>query len=258
MAFKQRKPVRNPRNKYLRPGALAQIRDNRTTSRVGISLGKKKAVLDLVKENISHQTEVASHSSTPTVSPNVPVEPSLDFVHEINKEKVPHTPKTPQGEKESRLECLPMDLMVKILCHMHHDQLRPVFHVSQRIRKAVVIARQWHFNFTTPDRSRQEMLRTMTPLPTEHWPFVSKGDGNIVLAPSPHTPKAPKHAPRSSRLNHIDMKQVAAVLFPESAFPSRCMVSLRIQRPAFKSMASNRLLFNEEELCQAIFQNKLC
>lgn len=92
---------------------------------------------------------------------------------------------------------------VKILCHLHHDQLRAVFHVSQRIRKAVstslslylclyldqlwfwadgwsclyccvqvVIARQFHFNYTTPDRSRQEMLRTITPQPTEHWPFV--------------------------------------------------------------------------------------
>lgn len=26
---------------------------------------------------------------------------------------------------------------VKILCHLHHDQLRAVFHVSQRIRMAV-------------------------------------------------------------------------------------------------------------------------
>lgn len=91
---------------------------------------------------------------------------------------------------------------VKLLCHLHHDQLKPVFHVSQRIRKAVslslsasssfcfffynlrihdltssyywqqvILARQYHFNYTTPDRSRQEMLRTMTPHPTEHWPF---------------------------------------------------------------------------------------
>lgn len=40
--------------------------------------------------------------------------------------------------------CLAADLMfsiyyfkVKVLCHLHHDQLRAVFHVSQRIRKAV-------------------------------------------------------------------------------------------------------------------------
>lgn len=98
--------------------------------------------------------------------------------------------------------CLFHEFEVKILCHLHHDQLRAVFHVSQRIRRAVssslslwhvciavvilswqlmvlfimmlqvVLARQFHFNFTTPDRSRQEMLRTMTPRPTEHWPFV--------------------------------------------------------------------------------------
>lgn len=36
----------------------------------------------------------------------------------------------------------------------------------------VVLARQYYFNFTTPDRSRQEMLSTMTPLPAEHWPFA--------------------------------------------------------------------------------------
>lgn len=41
-----------------------------------------------------------------------------------------------------------------------------------RFEKKVVIARQFHFNYTTPDRSRQEMLNTMTPLPTEHWPFM--------------------------------------------------------------------------------------
>lgn len=33
--------------------------------------------------------------------------------------------------------CFFDDFEVKILCHLHHDQLRAVFHVSQRIRKAV-------------------------------------------------------------------------------------------------------------------------
>lgn len=89
---------------------------------------------------------------------------------------------------------------VKILCHLHHDQLKAVFHVSQRIRRAVslslppcvwvsifvcgpsinvnycwiqvCLARQFHFNYTTPDRSRQEMLSIMTPRVAEHWPFL--------------------------------------------------------------------------------------
>ncbi|KAF6139527.1 hypothetical protein GIB67_015484 [Kingdonia uniflora] len=32
--------------------------------------------------------------------------------------------------------------------------------------------RQFHFNYITPDRTRHEMLRTKTPLPSEHWPFI--------------------------------------------------------------------------------------
>ena len=36
----------------------------------------------------------------------------------------------------------------------------------------VELARQYHFNYTTPDRSRQELLLNKTPLPTEHWPFL--------------------------------------------------------------------------------------
>ncbi|KHN35537.1 F-box protein [Glycine soja] len=171
------------------------------------------------------------------------------------------TPKTPRLDdslSESKLESLPMDLLVKILCHLHHDQLRAVFHVSQKIRKAVIIARQFHFNYTTPDRSRQEMLSTMTPRPTEHWPFLCKGDGKGVRIPSPHTPKAPRHGPRPpSRLKISEMRQVTAVLFPESAFPSHCLVPSVISKPLCKSLASNRVLFYEDELCQAVAQNKL-
>jgi len=66
------------------------------------------------------------------------------------------TPKTPRLDdplSESKLESLPMELIVKILCLLHHDQLRAVFHVSWRIRKAVMMARQFYFNYTTPDRS---------------------------------------------------------------------------------------------------------
>ncbi|KAJ0039737.1 hypothetical protein Pint_28534 [Pistacia integerrima] len=147
---------------------------------------------------------------------------------------------------------------VKILCHLHHDQLKAVFHVSKRVRKAVVVARQLYFNYTTPDRSRQEMLRTLTPRPTEHWPFVTKGEGRGVIMRSPHTPKAPRHGPRPpSRMKITEMRQIAAVLFQDSAFSSRCMVPSVLSKPLCKSLASNRVLFYEDELCQAVAQNKL-
>lgn len=76
---------------------------------------------------------------------------------------------------------------------------------------------------------------------------------------SPHTPKAPKHGPRPpSRLKLTEIKQVAAVLFKESKFESKFSVPSVIQKPPIcKSLASNRVLFYEDELCQAVAQNKL-
>ncbi|KAG2696497.1 hypothetical protein I3760_07G061200 [Carya illinoinensis] len=253
---KRKKRLRNSSNKYLKPGTLAQLRYSKvaTAARSCTDLGKKRvAVLEAKKSDndlLLEDNRVIDRSPL-----------MLSPVNLVKQNSFMGTPKTPRIEdcdSDSRLESLPMDLLVKILCHLHHDQLRAVFHVSQRIRRAVVLARQFHFNFTTPDRSRQEMLRTMTPRPTEHWPFVSKGDGKGIWMPSPHTPKAPRHGPRPpSRLKFSEMRQVAAVLFPESAFPSRCVVPSALPKPLCKSLASNRVLFYEDELCQAVAQNKL-
>ncbi|PRQ47359.1 hypothetical protein RchiOBHm_Chr2g0098831 [Rosa chinensis] len=282
---KQKKGSRGSGNKYLKPGALAQLKYSKASSakpctdlgrkRVAVVETKKDDVdlgiedrasplmpspVNLVKQSSLLKTPVNSvKQSSLLKTPRTPLMLSpVDFVRQNSLMKTPMTPRMEDCESESRLESLPMDLLVKLLCHLHHDQLKPVFHVSQRIRKAVILARQYHFNYTTPDRSRQEMLRTMTPHPTEHWPFKSKGDGKGTWIRSPHTPKAPRHGPRPpSRLKVSEMRQVAAVLFQESNFPSRCMVPSALPKPLCKSLASNRVLFYEEELCQAVAQNKL-
>ncbi|XP_059440620.1 F-box protein At4g35930-like [Corylus avellana] len=110
------------------------------------------------------------------------------------------TPKRPpiQGYmSDSRLESLPMDLLVKIICNLHHDQLRAVLHVSKTISHAVVLARQSHFNYITPNRSH-----AATP-PTDHLPCM--GDGKGILKACPHTPPAPRKGSRlRSRLNFSD------------------------------------------------------
>ncbi|KAJ1413036.1 F-box-like domain superfamily [Sesbania bispinosa] len=174
----------------------------------------------------------------------------VNLVKQTSLLGTPKTPKIEDCQSDSRLESLPMDLLVKILCHLHHDQLKAVFHVSTRIRKAVIIARQFYFNYTTPDRSRQEMLSTMTPRPTDHWPFLCKGDGKGGRIPSPHTPKAPRHGPRPpSRLKVSEMRQVAAVLFQESAFSARCLVPSVIPKPLCKSLASNRVFSSMKMNC---------
>ncbi|XAR58008.1 hypothetical protein NMG60_11026334 [Bertholletia excelsa] len=263
---KQKRRMRNSSSKYLRPGALAQLRYNKVSAGKSCTdLGKKRvAVLDVSKteNDVLLQNKSVVEGSPSMLSPErFEFSPVAGPTATLNKSNILRTPKTPSAEdcdSESRLESLPMDLLVKILCHLHHDQLRAVFHVSQRIRKAVLIARQFYFNYTTPDRTRQEMLRTMTPLPTEHWPFVSKGDGKGVRIPSPHTPKAPRHGPRPPpRFKCAEMRQIAAVLFQESVFPSRCIVPSALGKPIYKSLASNRVLFYEDELCQAVAQNKL-
>ncbi|KAK7360243.1 hypothetical protein VNO77_02226 [Canavalia gladiata] len=257
---KGRRQLRSSGNKYLRPGTLAQLRCNKSS---GSGSGGGKCCTDLGKKRVavlhSKKSAVKGNGDSHKVFDKSPV--MLSPVNLVRQNSFVGTPKTPRDENcqsESKLESLPMDLLVKILCHLHHDQLRAVFHVSRRVRKAVAIARQFHFNYTTPDRSRQEMLSTMTPRPTEHWPFLGKGDGKGVEIPSPHTPKAPRHGPRPpSRLKVSEMRQVAAVLFQESAFPSRCLVPSVMPKPLCKSLASNRVLFYEDELCQAVAQNKL-
>ncbi|KAI9109758.1 hypothetical protein K1719_019388 [Acacia pycnantha] len=251
---KQSRPFHNSSSKYLKPGALAQLRsDNSSTFKSYRNFRKKReAVLHSRKTVNSAAPENKLNDKSPLM---------LSPVNLAKQNHLSATPKTPRIENcqsDSRLESLTMDLLVKILCHLHHDQLKAVFHVSQRIRKAVLIARQFHFNYTTPDRSRQEMLCTTTPCPSDHWPFLCKGNGKGMKISSPHAPKAPRHGPRPpSRLKVSEMRQVAVVLFKESAFPSRCMMPSVLPKPLSKSLASNRVLFYEDELCQAVAQNKL-
>ncbi|KAL1820590.1 hypothetical protein ACET3Z_015459 [Daucus carota] len=264
---KHKPRLRSSNNKYLRPGALAQIRYSKAKAAPRADARKERlGGLDGVENVEGSGVQIDGAKGVVDEGPlflspvrygSGPVVGPLDVGRCNSLQRTPKTPSAAEDcDSDSRLEALPVDLLVKIMCHLHHDQLKAVFHVSQRIRKAVVIARQFHFNYTTPDRSRQEMLRIMTPLPTEHWPF-SKRDGKGVVLPSPKTPKAPKHGPRPpSRIKLSEGPQIAAVLFQEPTFSARCM-GPALHETLFKSLASNRVLFYEDELCNAVAQNKL-
>ncbi|KAJ0969889.1 hypothetical protein J5N97_022795 [Dioscorea zingiberensis] len=230
MAFKQKRRVKNGKNKYLKP----QYGKSRNNS------AKKTDSLQQFTPPGSHTISNFDNLETSNVS---------------NLHKLPATPKTPDdfgSHSQSMLESLPLDILVRIMCCLHHDQLRAVFHVSRKIRIAVILARQNYFNYTTPDRARQEMLLTKTPLPTEHWPFQRKSEGNERWKVVPQTPKAPKHGPRPPRANLVDMKQVAAILFQESIIPTN-----NVAPPRRLPMNSSRVLLYEDELCQAVAQNRL-
>ncbi|KAG8383723.1 hypothetical protein BUALT_Bualt04G0043500 [Buddleja alternifolia] len=262
---RQKRRLKNGNNKYLKPGALAQLRNTKASaSKSCTDLGKKRVAVLNAKETGSDNSRIHQNknidqsptiSSTPVSFQYAPVTGLTNVSSHNNLQNTPKTPHAKECESESRLESLPVDLLVKILCHLHHDQLRASFHVSQKIRKAVIIARQFHFNYTTPDRTRQEMLNTMTPLPNDHWPFMSNGGEKGMRIASPHTPKAPKHGTRPpSRLKLTEMRQIAAVLFQEkSSYSSKCLAPSVFPKPICK----NRVLFYEDELCQAVAQNKL-
>ncbi|XP_071738551.1 F-box protein At4g05010-like [Rutidosis leptorrhynchoides] len=55
-------------------------------------------------------------------------------------------------DNNSLLEALPQEILIKILCGVDHDDLKSLFHVSKPIREAALIAKKWHFEYSTPKK----------------------------------------------------------------------------------------------------------
>ncbi|KAF5475594.1 hypothetical protein F2P56_007386 [Juglans regia] len=54
----------------------------------------------------------------------------------------------------SSLEALPQDILIRVLCGVNHEDLKHLFHVSKVIREATLIAKQSHFAYSTPSKTR--------------------------------------------------------------------------------------------------------
>ncbi|XP_061350530.1 F-box protein At1g61340-like [Gastrolobium bilobum] len=52
----------------------------------------------------------------------------------------------------SRLETLPHDILIRLLCGVDHEDLKQLFHVSRTIREATQIAKEMHFEYSTPKK----------------------------------------------------------------------------------------------------------
>ncbi|KAK9085084.1 hypothetical protein Sjap_025495 [Stephania japonica] len=52
--------------------------------------------------------------------------------------------------EKALVEALPQEILVKILCGVHHEDLDQVYNVSKTFREATVIAETMHFAFRTP------------------------------------------------------------------------------------------------------------
>ncbi|XVF25904.1 hypothetical protein REPUB_Repub13aG0254300 [Reevesia pubescens] len=56
--------------------------------------------------------------------------------------------------EKSALESLPQDVLIRIICGVDHEDLKQLFNVSKSIREATVIAKQLHFAYSTPTKTK--------------------------------------------------------------------------------------------------------
>ncbi|RZC65490.1 hypothetical protein C5167_009180 [Papaver somniferum] len=49
------------------------------------------------------------------------------------------------------IESLPQDILVRILCCVEHEDLKQLVHVSKSMKDAALVAKKWHFEFSTPN-----------------------------------------------------------------------------------------------------------
>ncbi|KDD76183.1 hypothetical protein H632_c323p0, partial [Helicosporidium sp. ATCC 50920] len=68
-------------------------------------------------------------------------------------------------DRPSGLLSLPEDVMLKIVCHLHHDEIKPLFAVCSQLRNTLREAVHLHFNFTTPYRASHEEVAGGLPRP---------------------------------------------------------------------------------------------
>uniref|UniRef100_A0A1J3HWY3 F-box protein n=1 Tax=Noccaea caerulescens TaxID=107243 RepID=A0A1J3HWY3_NOCCA len=55
--------------------------------------------------------------------------------------------------QSQELEDLPQDVLVRIICGVEHEDLKPLFQVSKTIREATLVAKQSHFAYNTPRKT---------------------------------------------------------------------------------------------------------
>lgn len=102
---------------------------------------------------------------------------------------------------KSVLEALPKDILIKIVCRVDHDDLKSLFHASRALREASIIAKGWHFDFSTP-RKTLPFLRAFD--------LEELGD-NDEVEKAPNAPMQSKTA--RSRLSSKKLADISVALF---------------------------------------------
>lgn len=120
---RQRRKSKNANNKYLKPGALAQLRNSKASaSKSCMDLGKKRVGVVDSKHTVGDDAKILLNKnidqSPKLLSPErFEFTPGNEHGGVLNQNNLQRTPKTPCAEErvfDSRLESLPIDLLVSI------------------------------------------------------------------------------------------------------------------------------------------------
>lgn len=103
-------------------------------------------------------------------------------------------------QEKSLLEALPQDILIRVLCGVDHDDLKRLFHVSKAIQEATLIAKKWHFAYSTPKKA----------LPFRS-PFDLEDASEFEEVEAPNAPKQLR-VPRS-RLSKKKLGDISVALF---------------------------------------------
>ncbi|KAL2341956.1 hypothetical protein Fmac_009896 [Flemingia macrophylla] len=101
----------------------------------------------------------------------------------------------------SLLEALPQDILVQVLCGVDHEDLKQLFHVSKIIREATLIAKELHFEYSTPKKKTFYFLPAFD---------LENADGFSEK----EAPRAPLIKKPKSRFDRKKLEDVAVALFP--------------------------------------------
>lgn len=120
----EKKRGRNSKNRYLRPGALAQLCYRKSSSKSHRNTGEKKIspIRKKARSNFLSAEENSGDSVLGSLkSPLKTILENSDDVLESNPPETPKTPSTKQFDSQSFLEALPMDVLVcsRVLHFIH-------------------------------------------------------------------------------------------------------------------------------------------
>eukprot|EP00249_Psilotum_nudum_P030486 c43145_g1_i1 orf=479-1306(-) len=241
--------------RYLKPGALAQLLDAyRNAEAYRCYAEKRRGLRDsrvaseplLIRSgDVGYppvQVQLTPGPSVRVFGPLCPQRKKLlapkASLSPANENPAGRTPNhaVAQTPSESPLESLPLQLLDSCL----------------------LIARQCHFNFTTPNCDRQEAVSLSAPMPGEKWPFMHRGEAMGVSLVRHLEPKAPKPAPEPTYAQISladDVQQLAAPLFQGSTSQMHSVNPPKTPQLAVMAVASHPVLFYEEELSQAVAHN---